>query len=88
MIYTDSMAERMKERVGEKWQPSNGTEGDMFICAMCKGCANNQGENYDCEIALMTMCYSPDDDEYPKEWCIDEKGQPTCTAFKAARTDA
>lgn len=80
MIYTEGMAERLKDRVGEKWQPSNGTEGMMFISRMCTNCNRNQGDDY-CDIQTLTMLFSPEDEEYPSEWCIDKNGQPTCTAF-------
>lgn len=87
MIYTNDHAEILKPRAGEKWQPSNGTEGMMFISRMCGGCEKNCGDDY-CDTQTLTMLYSTDDEEYPSEWCIDANGQPTCTAFRAARADA
>ena len=62
---------------GQKYQPSNGTEGMIFYDAFCRNCSKD-GE---CEIMHLTMCWSPEDDEYPAEWVWTEEGQPTCTAF-------
>ena len=80
MIYTDKHAELLKPHTGEKWRPSNGTEGDLFFTAMCSRC--NAKET--CPIPAQTMAFDTGDDEYPEEWCIDNFGQPTCTAFDDA----
>lgn len=64
---------------GEKYRPSNGTEGDGFICAWCLSCARDK--NRDCPILAATMAFAVDDPEYPKEWSFDDYGLPQCTAF-------
>ena len=73
-------------RVGKKFQPANGTEGDYFMhwyCFRCQRDASYQetGEGQGCRILLNTMVYDTNDDEYPAEWVIGADGQPTCTAF-------
>lgn len=60
----------------EKYQPSNGTEGMIFIEKFCDNCINGN----DCSILNDTMVYNINDKKYPKEWVyLDDK--PTCTAF-------
>lgn len=71
-----------------KYRPSNGTEGEGFICAFCGVCArsdhNKPGADEDalfgCEITGNTMLYDVNDPNYPKEWVWDGL-EPTCTAF-------
>ena len=83
--------------VGKKYQPSNGTEGEMFMDAWCSECQRDkpmrEGVDYDecdadecCDILANTMAYDVDDPEYPSEWQFGEDGQPRCTAFVEAGT--
>lgn len=80
-IYTDDLAGNLIARAGQKWEPSNGTEGDLFISRNCLNCAKWHPEKM-CQIMLMTMAVDITDEEYPSEWCYGEDGQPTCTAFR------
>lgn len=80
MILTDSHAEMNKERTGKKYQPSNGSEGLMFLEAQCGNCAYKA----DCTIPAWTMAFSVGDEEYPSEWVYGDDGQPCCTAFKSS----
>ncbi len=66
------------------YQPSNGTEGYSFIDHWCENCHNNKPDADDggCTILLSTMIYSVGDEDYPREWCYDDKGRPQCTAFE------
>ena len=34
-IYTDTLARLLVKRAGEKYRPSNGTEGECFFAAWC-----------------------------------------------------
>jgi hypothetical protein len=74
------------------YRPSNGTEGDSFICHFCCNCERDIDE--DCPILAATFIYDEDDPDYPKEWVQDvepeldpEDGLPVgagnarCTAF-------
>jgi hypothetical protein len=79
MIYPDSFAERMKSRAGQKFRPSNGTEGEIFREYFCNRCEHDRNE--DCDILLRTMCFNTEAPEYPIEWQFGTDGQPTCTAF-------
>lgn len=78
-IYSESAAELYRRDAGEKYQPSNGTEGEIFMAAWCYRCArwNEDG----CDIAAATMFYDVDEPGYPEEWRIGEDGQPECTAY-------
>lgn len=76
-------------RCGEKYRPSNGTEGEGFHENFCFQClherwVHRQKEDLDedkCEIMTNAMCYALSDPKYPREWTYDEKGNPTCTKF-------
>ncbi|CAG9169903.1 hypothetical protein [Cupriavidus pinatubonensis] len=94
-IYPENFAKMLLERAGQKYQPSNGTEGECFFDAWCRQCARDrsmrEGDNVDdcddnerCDIIANTMACSPEDEEYPKEWTYDKNGQPCCTAFVPA----
>jgi len=69
----------------KKFQPSNGTHGEIFMNAFCYACVkwphSSDAENQ-CRIALRTMAYSVKDKEYPEEWQYTDDG-PVCTAYKS-----
>jgi hypothetical protein len=90
-IYPANWAEMNKEHVGQKYRPSNGAEGEIFLDAWCSGCARDlamsQGmpieecdDNQKCDI-LGRSFLSIDDPAYPTEWQYGADGQPRCTAF-------
>lgn len=78
-IYPNDYAAMLMKRAGEKWRPSNGTEGNLFIAAHCMKCMED-GDN--CEILGLTFAHDVEDAEYPAEWQYGKDGQPTCTAFR------
>lgn len=91
-IHPKGLADMRIERVGQKYQPSNGTEGMIFIDAWCSECQRDKAlrEGIDisecdddelCEIVAKTMTYDINDKEYPSEWQFGSDGQPRCTAF-------
>lgn len=68
----------------EKYRPSNGTEGLMFMEEFCERCIHDDMENrLFCPIIARTMAYEIDHPKYPAEW-IREDGRPKCTKFKEA----
>ena len=82
----------MRSRCGQKYRPSNGTEGEIFIENWCSQCARDramrEGANIDecdddevCEIIARTFAHDVEDEQYPTEWQFDEHGQPCCKAF-------
>lgn len=83
------------ERAGRPYQPSNGTEGEFFFEAWCRGCARDramrEGDDVNecdddevCNLIARSMAFKPGDAEYPAEWQYDKTGQPCCTAFVPA----
>lgn len=69
---------------GQKYQPSNGTEGMYFMEKFCDHCVHQHPDPNNpkqCRIIGMTMCYNPGDKEYPEEWTYDNNGEPTCTKY-------
>lgn len=94
-IFPPAMAEMTKARAGQKYRPSNGTEGGIFITSWCCKCqrdkAMREGKDTDecddselCYIIDKTFAYDVEDHEYPVEWQYDKDGQPICTAFVPA----
>jgi hypothetical protein len=87
-LYPDDLAERFKARAGEKYRPSNGTEGEIFIEAWCGRCKHdaefqaNPDSADGCQIVAATFCFDVPDPKYPPEWQYDADGQPKCTAFE------
>lgn len=91
-MYPDTWASLNVERCGQKYQPSNGTEGEIFFENWCRQCARDKamssGEDFDecddnevCGIIALTFSHNVNDPEYPSEWQYDKQGQPCCTAF-------
>jgi hypothetical protein len=64
---------------GEKYRPSNGTEGEQFMCAWCFECERDKEQN--CPILAATMALDEDDPNYPVEWGFDSAGLPQCAAY-------
>jgi len=94
-IYPKTLADMLTNRAGEKYRPSNGTEGECFFAAWCCKCqrdkALREGANIDdcddterCDIIANTFAYDLEDPEYPAEWQYGKDGQPCCTAFVPA----
>jgi hypothetical protein len=65
----------------DRYRPSNGTEGDIFMEAWCSRCQRDA--NGDCPILAATMALDVDDEAYPSEWIVVDN-DPMCTAFVAA----
>jgi hypothetical protein len=80
-IYTSGQANLFKARAGEKYRPSNGTEGDYFASSYCVHCKRS-GPDEPCMIAGAVFFYDVKDESYPTEWQYGADGQPTCTAFE------
>lgn len=94
-IYTDSHAALLVERAGQKYRPSNGSEGEAFFESWCSECQRDKAmregapledcdDNERCDIIGDTFAYSVDDPRYPDAWQYGPDGQPRCTAFVEA----
>lgn len=79
MIFYD---DEIKELSGQKYRPSNGFEGEIFMERFCYRCQKDKDQN--CEIILGTMVFGVDEEEYPLEWQYGSDGQPICTSFDPA----
>jgi hypothetical protein len=83
-LYPAALAKKIEP--GSKYRPSNGTEGMMFedrFCEICQKDAKYRETLKDgCEIHALALIHGVDEEEYPKEWCHDDAGQPTCSAFE------
>jgi len=90
-FYDSELASKMKP--GEKYRPSNGSEGEAFMESWCAYCvrdkewngtlpAGKEATDEDwCEIIGRTFAHDVSEPEYPIEWQYGEDGQPKCTAF-------
>jgi len=70
---------------GEKYRPSNGTEGMWFMENHCDQCIHQHPDPdhpMQCDLIMRSMCYDQKDKEYPEEWTYTEAGEPTCTKYK------
>jgi len=71
----------------EKYRPSNGTEGMIFIDSNCRNCIHGKYEHTGntkdkpCDILTRSFCFDLKDNEYPAEWQYNSENQPTCTSF-------
>ena len=77
-IFPPELAELTKQDAGQKYRPSNGTEGEMFHAVYCDECRFWKDP---CMIAADVFFYDIDDEDYPVEWQYGPDGQPTCTGF-------
>jgi hypothetical protein len=93
-IYPADFAAMLVKCAGEKYRPSNGTEGDLFFASWCAECERdkvlcNQIDFDDapdgdlCPIIGLSFLHNVEDAEYPQEWQYGKDGQPCCTAFVA-----
>lgn len=67
----------------EKYRPSNGTEGEIFMdnhCMQCIHCDPDPDGEKQCEILARALCYDTKDEEYPEEW-VYKNDEPTCTKW-------
>lgn len=91
-IYPSDLAARFKDIAGQKYRPSNGTEGMIFDDAWCSHCKRDAAWRIDeqsadpCPILSDSFAYEVDALEYPTEWQFDADGQPCCTAFEDINT--
>ena len=83
-LYMPEHAALMADQAGQKWRPSNGTEGDLFTSRWCDECVRNMPGL--CSILAATMVYEEDSEHYPSEWQHGDDGQPKCAAFEPANT--
>jgi hypothetical protein len=75
----------MQQRIGEPYQPSNGTEGMYFTDKYCMNCLHfdpNPDGKKQCEILCASMCFSINEEGYPKEWVYDANNKPSCTSWQ------
>lgn len=66
----------------ERYRPSNGTEGDIFMDQFCRQCKHDDEEDNLCDIIALTMAYDVDEKEYPEEWQHGQDGEPLCTKYE------
>ena len=81
-LFVPRHANMLRAHDGEKYRPSNGTEGEMFREMYCYQCSKDDGEKKLCDILGRTLGLLVDDPDYPTEWQYNGNGQPVCTAFK------
>jgi hypothetical protein len=72
-MYTEDHAEKLKNRAGEKWQPSNGTEFMMFIDGPCADCIHSDS----CMKPSDAQIFDATDKDYP-DWVYGTDGLPQC----------
>lgn len=70
---------------GDRYCPSNGSEGDWFCSEHCWRCLHHDPDNEraskTCDILGRSLAYYPTDPNFPREWQY-KNGKPTCTKFQ------
>lgn len=69
---------------GQKYRPSNGSEGVWFeteFCSQCRHMHPDPDKKPACDIWARAFLCSVNDPEYPAEWQYDDQDEPTCTKF-------
>jgi hypothetical protein len=85
-IYPDDFAAICKPDAGKQWEPSNGTEGEIFLSSWCGECQRDKAmrdgvdldecdDNERCDIIAASFRGEA------KEWQYDKDGQPCCIEF-------
>lgn len=77
------------ERVGERYQPSNGTEGEFFHDSWCVNCERDKLMNGTCsnegreprDGELCQILGASFRDGGAPEWVFGKDGRPSCIAF-------
>jgi hypothetical protein len=72
--------------MSERWMPSNGTEGHMFISDWCANCARDLPSNGskpldDCDDSELCPILAASFRGEAKEWIEHDDGRCECTAF-------
>ena len=75
------------ECAGQKYRPSNGMEGEMFMEQFCFRCRHDQDEDNPCDILTRSLWLGLDDADYPEEWVYDKDGRPECTSFHDVQSE-
>jgi hypothetical protein len=86
MTFPADLAKMYVKQAGQPYQPSNGTEGDIFISEWCSKCAKDkamrEGEPLDeCDDDEVCQILGASFRGEAKEWVYGPDGQPMCTAF-------
>lgn len=85
-LYPPDFAAICKEDAGKQWEPSNGTEGHIFLESWCGECQRDKAmsegvdldecdDNERCDIIAASFRGEA------KEWQYDKNGQPCCISF-------
>ena len=86
MTFPADLAKLYVEQAGQPYQPSNGTEGEVFWSEWCYTCARDkamrEGANFeDCDDNERCDIIAASFRGEAKEWVFGADGQPMCTAF-------
>lgn len=69
----------------QRYRPSNGTDGDIFVSQWCSQCIHEQGfrdgTGDGCAILAAAFAHDVDSPEYPMEWTLDSEANAECPAF-------
>lgn len=76
----------------KSYQPSNGTDGEMFMAEFCYRCKKDAAagacDGEGCNILIRTMINGVTDPDYPTEWVqADDGTNQRCTAFELKEND-
>lgn len=86
MTFPAELANLYVEKAGQPYQPSNGTEGEIFWSEWCCRCSKDKSmrEGVDieeCDDNEICRILGASFQGKAKEWVYGADGQPMCTAF-------
>lgn len=86
MTFPADLAKLYVEHAGQPYQPSNGTEGEVFWSEWCCKCSKDKAMREgadidDCDDNEVCSILAASFRGEAKEWVYGPNGQPMCTAF-------
>lgn len=89
MTFPADLAKLYAEQAGQRYEPSNGTEGEIFMSEWCRHCARDRAmregvELDECDDEEVCQIIAASFAGEAKEWVYGKDGQPMCTAFVPA----
>lgn len=88
-MFSPDLAKLHVEHAGQRYEPSNGTEGDFFMDKWCRTCQRDRAMREgldidDCDDNELCPIVAASYRGEAEEWVYGKDGQPMCTAYVPA----
>lgn len=89
MMFPPDLAKLYVEQAGKRYEPSNGTEGEIFMDEWCRTCQRDRSmreglDIEDCDETELCRIIAASFQGEATEWVYGNDGQPMCTAYVPA----